>query len=793
MKKSTFDSITTTASNIKVIARFRPSPIQQQQQQNSKDVDQKACIIDFPSLATCSLPDKGLTFTFDRVFSPTTTQAEIFETSLCSTVTDLMQGYNGTILAYGQTGSGKTHTMLGQTGSEQQRGVIPRIVDMIFATIASGNEEVEYTVKVSYMEIYLEKIRDLLQSPPPGQGQTPSTAKSLPIHEDRTRGVYVKGLTEEYVSSRAEIEQLMERGSRARVVGKTRMNSESSRSHAIFTISLGQKNLATNNVRTGKLSLVDLAGSEKVDKTGVVGQSLEEAKKINQSLSALGMVINALASRAAAQSNSPSITSPTMSQPHIPYRDSKLTRILQESLGGNSRTTLIINCSCDAYNAAETLSTLRFGERAKGIQNKAKINTELSAIELRQMVHELKRDLKKYNGYSQKLETELIRWRSGEQVNKREWVDVKNTSTELPVVISPTPNGSVGLLTPPATPRTKTAAFQRGHRHSLSYQPNTTLLDQTAVKRVSSKRNSLQPGTSVAAADNVLSRQPSPVDTVNTSTDTDDTDTEDRLQELLNRENALQDQLTEQETVIAAQELRINELTLALSSTNTSGNSDQRQQESDADKRLTELQTQYDEMKSALMSDIQDRCQRVVELEIELDLLQDKNRSLQRANTVVGGTAAGLVANIGLGDGSTSSNSASPINNNGAAQYQDKIHALQKDLEMATKILDLKNDRIMELELLAQSHNQQPQRMYGTPVYTRDGQAFLYNDNPPVPAPVAHAPKIVKPLRGGGGFGNVEAYNGSTMGSVPTLAHGRGHNRNNSIWNKINAIVNPSF
>lgn len=757
-------------------------------------MNHKACIVEFPSLATCLLPDKGLTFTFDRVFSPTTTQAEIFETSLCSTVTDLMQGYNGTILAYGQTGSGKTHTMLGQAGSEQQRGVIPRIVDMIFTAIASGNEEIEYTVKVSYMEIYLEKIRDLLQSPPPGQGQAPTTAKSLPIHEDRTRGVYVKGLTEEYVSSRAEIEQLMERGSRARVVGKTRMNSESSRSHAIFTISLGQKNLATNNVRTGKLSLVDLAGSEKVDKTGVVGQSLEEAKKINQSLSALGMVINALASRAAAQSNLPSTTSPTMSQPHIPYRDSKLTRILQESLGGNSRTTLIINCSCDAYNATETLSTLRFGERAKGIQNKAKINTELSAIELRQMVHELKRDLKKYSGYSQKLETELMRWRSGEQVNKREWVDANNSSTELPVLSSPTTNGSGGLLTPPATPRAKTAAFQRGHRHSLSYQPNTSLLDQTGVKKVLSKRNSLQPGTTVGAADNGLSRQPSPVETVSTNTDTDDTDAEDRLQELLNRENVLQDQLAEQETVIAAQELRINELTLALSSTNTSGNFDQRQQqESDAEKRLIELQTQFDEMKSALMSDIQDRCQRVVELEIELDLLQDKNRSLQRANTVVGGTPAGLVASIGLGGGSTSSNSISLTNNNGAAQYQDKIRALQKDLEMATKILDLKNDRIMELELLAQSQNQQPQRMYSTPVYTRDGQAFLYNDNPPVPAPVAHAPKIVKPLRGGGGFGNVEAYNGSTMGSVPTLAHGRGHNRNNSIWNKINAIVNPSF
>ena len=175
----------------------------------------------------------------------------------------------------------------------------------------------------------MEKIRDLLQSPAPGQAQAPAAVKSLPIHEDRTRGVYVKGLTEEYVSSRAEIEALMEKGSRARAVGKTRMNAESSRSHAIFTISVGQKNTATNNIRTGKLSLVDLAGSEKVNKTGVVGQSLEEAKKINQSLSALGMVINALASRAATATAQNGVTaSPTATQSHVPYRDSKLTRIL---------------------------------------------------------------------------------------------------------------------------------------------------------------------------------------------------------------------------------------------------------------------------------------------------------------------------------------------------------------------------------------------------------------------------------------------------------------------------------
>lgn len=790
------------ASSIKVIARFRPSSAQQQQQQ-PPEVANKGSIVEYPSSNSCTMLDKGLTFTFDRVFEPTTTQEEIFETSLCSTVKDLMQGYNGTVLAYGQTGSGKTHTMLGQPESEQQRGAIPRIVDMIFAAIATGSEEIEYTVKVSYMEIYMEKIRDLLQSPAPGQAQAPAAAKSLPIHEDRTRGVYVKGLTEEYVSSRAEIEALMEKGSRSRAVGKTRMNAESSRSHAIFTISVGQKNTATNNIRTGKLSLVDLAGSEKVNKTGVVGQSLEEAKKINQSLSALGMVINALASRAAtATAQNGVMASPTATQSHVPYRDSKLTRILQESLGGNSRTTLIINCSSDAYNATETLSTLRFGERAKGIQNKAKINTELSAIELRQIVHDLKRDLKKSDAYARQLETELAQWRAGEQINKRDWVDLKTKPAGSLTSVPLSPGGSAELLTPPATPRANSAAaYRRGHRHSLSLQPNPiTSPNQVGMKRPSSKRNSLQPGMGAAAAA-ALIRQPSPTDTASTSTDTEETDTEDRLQELLIRENALQDQLAEQETVIAAQAVQIKELTAAVAVTNAAAALGPDPQSPsvvssvvsseallEAERRVDELQTQFNEMKSALMSDIQDRCQRVVELEIELDSLQDKNRTLTRANNSMG--IGGKSTNNG------SSTAAVAQQQQQQQQSQDKIRALQKDLDMATKILDLKNDRIMELELQVQTHGpyhpQPPKQKYSSPVYTLDGQAFLYNDLPPAPAPVAHVAKIVKPVRGGGGMGRPadDPYPGP-----PTLAHGRSahHSRNNSIWNKINAIVNPSY
>src|ERR1700694_212365 len=184
------------------------------------------------------------------------------------------------------------------------------------------------------------------------------------------------------------------------------MNAESSRSHSIFVLTISQKNIETGSVRSGQLFLVDLAGSEKVGKTGATGQTLEEAKKINKSLSALGNVIN-------------SLTDGTSR--HIPYRDSKLTRILQESLGGNSRTTLIINCSPNSFNDAETLSTLRFGVRAKTIKNKARMNVELSPAELKLLLKEAKSRIVGFQEYILELEGELWIWRNGESVPRDRW------------------------------------------------------------------------------------------------------------------------------------------------------------------------------------------------------------------------------------------------------------------------------------------------------------------------------------------------------------------------------------
>jgi kinesin family protein 5 len=462
------------ANNIKVIARFRPSNDQENSDPNASN------IVQFLSDSVCKIDSKDFsgTFAFDRVFDMDCRQEDIFEYSLRPTVEDLIKGYNGTVLAYGQTGSGKSYTMMGPSIDDVvDRGVVPRMVDYIFELIHKSPPDIEYMVRVSYMEIYMEKIRDLLN---------PSN-DNLQIHEDKSRGIYVKGLTEEYVVSANEVFQVMRQGSRIRAVGATNMNQESSRSHSMFMIVVSQKNSITGSQKSGQMSLIDLAGSEKVGKTGASGQTLEEAKKINKSLSVLGMVINALTDGKST---------------HIPYRDSKLTRILQESLGGNSRTSLIVNCSPSSYNDTETLSTLRFGVRAKTIKNKAKINAELSPGELRQLLRQSQTRLELRITYDRRLEAELMQWRSGNPPAKSEWMD-------LTAVVGP----------PPSSPRSTSSMSTR------SSTPN---------RRLATNRWSDLPLSPCL--------------------------TEDTVDELIQKEMSLRDQLAEKESLIERQELVISEL-----------------------------------------------------------------------------------------------------------------------------------------------------------------------------------------------------------------------------------------
>merc|ERR1719422_879109 len=353
-------------------------------------------IIKFPSGSDDQCVSiSGKLYMFDKVLKPNVTQTQVYDATAKNIVKDVLCGYNGTIFAYGQTSSGKTHTMEGVINDPTMQGIIPRIVNDIFNHIYSMEENLEFHIKVSYFEIYMDKIRDFLD---------PSKV-NLAVHEDKNKSVYVKGATERFVSSPEEVLEVIEEGKSNRHVAVTNMNEHSSRSHSIFLINVKQENLENQKKLSGKLYLVDLAGSEKVGKTGAEGMILEEAKNINKSLSALGNVIAALADG---------------NKSHIPYRDSKLTRILQESLGGNAKTTIVICCSPASFNEAETKSTLDFGKRAKTIKNVVGINEELTAEEWKKRYEKEKAKNGVYKSKIEKLEEELRKWRGGQTVSAEE-------------------------------------------------------------------------------------------------------------------------------------------------------------------------------------------------------------------------------------------------------------------------------------------------------------------------------------------------------------------------------------
>ncbi|XP_076261045.1 kinesin heavy chain 73 isoform X3 [Rhynchophorus ferrugineus] len=383
-----------STDKIKVAVRLRPFNRRELElgTQCVVEMDKQQTILHQPATIDKVERKQSKTFAFDHCFcsvdplrSDFASQEVVFDSLGRDILDNAFQGYNACIFAYGQTGSGKSYTMM---GSQDNKGIIPRLCDTLFGLIAEKqNSELSYKVEVSYMEIYNEKVHDLLD---------PQTNRqSLKVREHNVLGPYVDGLSQLAVTSFMDIDNLMAEGNKSRTVAATNMNSESSRSHAVFTVILTQTLTDTKSGVTGekvsRMSLVDLAGSERAVKTGAVGERLKEGSNINKSLTTLGLVISKLADQSSGKQK----------DKFVPYRDSVLTWLLKDNLGGNSKTVMVATLSPAADNYEETLSTLRYADRAKRIVNHAVVNEDPNARiirELRAEVEALKEMLKHATG-----------------------------------------------------------------------------------------------------------------------------------------------------------------------------------------------------------------------------------------------------------------------------------------------------------------------------------------------------------------------------------------------------------
>eukprot|EP00403_Amphidinium_massartii_P026335 CAMPEP_0178387412 /NCGR_PEP_ID=MMETSP0689_2-20121128/9061_1 /TAXON_ID=160604 /ORGANISM="Amphidinium massartii, Strain CS-259" /LENGTH=649 /DNA_ID=CAMNT_0020007777 /DNA_START=1 /DNA_END=1950 /DNA_ORIENTATION=+ len=299
------------------------------------------------------------TFQFDSVFDGQSTQEEVFE-ECRALVVSALDGYNVTIFAYGQTGAGKTHTMY---GSDSAPGLVPRVADELFSTINRYGAEMQTSVQCGMLELYKDDLSDLLAKPKGKSPRTPPNQQppALEVKKDASGSVYVENTVHRTVNtSKEELLKAIQDGQSLRHVAATKMNADSSRSHLIVTVLVEVSNTKTKQVAKGKLTLCDLAGSERLKKSEASGDQMKEAQSINKSLTALGDVIEAL----------------TKKDKHIPYRNHKLTQLLSDSLGGNAKTLMFVNCSPVASNIDETNSSLSYAARAKLIMNKVEKSQE---------------------------------------------------------------------------------------------------------------------------------------------------------------------------------------------------------------------------------------------------------------------------------------------------------------------------------------------------------------------------------------------------------------------------------
>ncbi|KAL3147252.1 hypothetical protein ABBQ32_002745 [Trebouxia sp. C0010 RCD-2024] len=372
------------ADNVKVVTRIRP-PSQTELDAGGEGAEVCVSQVGARGVAvTTQRSAQPYEFAYDHVSGALGSQEDLFMLAGHPIVENCLAGYNSSIFAYGQTGAGKTYTMIGQLGRSDQRGLAPRVFEYIFKRIAeeednAGRDQLRFSVKCSFLEIYNENVTDLLR---PSSG-------NLNLREDMKRGCYVDNLSEEIVLNVEDALNVMRKGTENRRIGETNMNRESSRSHSVFTCIMESSSKGAEDgctrVKFSRLNLVDLAGSERNKLSGATGEHFREACSINKSLTCLGRVIMELveAQRAGKRHT------------HIPYRDSRLTFLLQDSLGGNAKTMIIANVSPCLMCAQETLSTLQFASRAKHIRNKAVINQDTNGdvAMLQREVSRLRREL----------------------------------------------------------------------------------------------------------------------------------------------------------------------------------------------------------------------------------------------------------------------------------------------------------------------------------------------------------------------------------------------------------------
>ncbi|KAH7512980.1 kinesin-like protein KIN-5B [Ziziphus jujuba] len=368
--------------NVQVVLRCRPLSDDEQKLNVQKAISCNEHKKEVTVLQNLANKQIDRVFTFDKVFGPKAQQRSIYDQAIAPIVNEVLEGFNCTVFAYGQTGTGKTYTMEGGMKNKggdlpAEAGVIPRAVRQIFDTLEAQNAD--YSMKVTFLELYNEEVTDLLAPEEYSKSAEDRQKKPISLMEDGKGCVIVRGLEEEAVYSVNEIYTLLERGAAKRRTADTLLNKRSSRSHSVFSITIHVKEAVIGDeelIKCGKLNLVDLAGSENISRSGAREGRAREAGEINKSLLTLGRVINALVEHST----------------HIPYRDSKLTRLLRDSLGGKTKTCIIATISPSAHCLEETLSTLDYAYRAKNIKNKPEANQKMSkAVLLKDLYLEIER------------------------------------------------------------------------------------------------------------------------------------------------------------------------------------------------------------------------------------------------------------------------------------------------------------------------------------------------------------------------------------------------------------------